>query len=226
MYSGDSLSVLLFLLGSALGSMIGAVAAVGKRATFLSWLTAFFVALALAWIFAPAANTIAEVIRAFTVALVVSGAPVMVITIAVVALMLGGRAPPGQPPIDLAELASEVGQLPSFAVHPTTKWKPDITFREGLGYLGATSIWRGEYGNTIASATSELTGALAANKITAWGRDHPNEGELFEIARAFWQRAEVTLDTDYAFSHRTDIGAYNVHLCQKEMEQVWPPKES
>lgn len=147
------------------------------------------------------------------------------LTVSVVALLVRDlRAPNGAGTgFDLSGLQQP--EIPPFAVISNTKWKPDITFRQGIGYLGAKSNWRDPYGRRdIDTACSTITGALSANKITAWGREHPGEGELFEIRETFWRSTEVNHDTNYVYSASVGIGAYDVHLCQKEMEQVWTPK--
>jgi hypothetical protein len=119
-----------------------------------------------------------------------------------------------------------VSSHPRFATAATTKWTPDINLREAVHYLGARSTWRYEYAvNDVKNSTEELTSALSMNKITAWGREHPGEGELYEIRQGFWSSTDVTIENDYVFSKRDEIGVYDVQLCQKEMEQVWPPKK-
>jgi hypothetical protein len=212
------------------GSIIGYLGAPsGWRSKALVWSAVVFGLATIGWIAAPTASPIIQAVTPVAVAIATSNGFFMVAVITVVALMVGGRAPTPRSPVDFADIdPDEPGRLPDFAVAATTKWTPDITLRQGVGYLGAKSTWREPYssvGNTINGTKDAIVEALASNKITAWGREHPDEGDLFEIADAFWRRADVTLDTDFAFSHVRNLGAYNVHLCQKEMEQVWPPKE-
>lgn len=225
MWQGDSLNVVLWLGGLTIGSAIAAVGAPsGWRSTLLAWVAVVFFLATLSWIAAPAASPVILAITPVAVAIAKSNAFFMVAVISFVAMMVGGRSPPAQPREGTPASSKEVVSLPAFAVSPTTKWSPDINFRKGLVYLGKGSIWRSEYGNTVEAATAALIAALESNKITAWGREHPDEGEMHQIAQKFWMRADVTLDTDYAFSQRLSVGAYDVHLCQKEMEHVWPPK--
>lgn len=227
MWSGDSLNVVLWLGGVAIAAVLGAITApTGWRSTTL-WLIALAFAIAtLAWIVAPTASPAIQAVSPLLVTIATSNAVFMVAVVGVVALMIGGRNPPSSSLVDPNEVGSETAQPPAFAAQPTTKWKPDITIEEGVGYVGARSTWRNPYGiNTVDSVTSELSEALAAKKITAWGREHPAEGELFEIKSNFWLRADITLDKGYAFSHRLGVGAYDIHVCQSEMEHVWPPKQ-
>jgi hypothetical protein len=209
------------------GSIIGAIGApAGWRSKALLWSAAVFGLATLGWIIAPTASPIIQAVTPVAVAIATSNAFFMVAVITVVAIMVGGRSPPAQKGFDLADLGGASGALPAFAVNRTTKWQPDITLQQAVGYLGAKSTWRQPYsnvGNTVNGTLEALIGALGSNKITAWGKEHLDEGDLFEIAPAFWVRAEVTLDTNYAFSHVRNVGAYNVHFCRKQMEQVWPP---
>ena len=143
------------------------------------------------------------------------------LTIGAVALIVGSR----QAPIDPTDATTQASAIPRFAAIPSTKWAHDINLREAVHYLGARSTWRYEYGvNDVKNSTEELTSALASNKITAWGREHPGEGEFYEIKQRFWGSTDVTIQNDYVFSKRDEIGVYDVRLSQKQMEQVWPPK--
>lgn len=227
MWSGDSLNIVLWLGGVAIAAVMGAIAApIGWRSKTLWWIALVFGLATLGWIATPTASPLIRSITPVAVTIATSNALFMVIVVGVVALMVGGRPAPVQPQSPQEDIGDPAIGLPAFAVHSTTRWTPDFTFENGIGYLVARSNWRDPYGmNMIDAATTTLTEALAANKITAWGREHPNEGELFEIAQRFWVRADVTLDTGYAFSHRLGTGAYDVHLSQKEMEHIWPPKD-
>lgn len=224
MWSGDSLNIVLWLGGVAIGAAIGAVGAPsGWRSKSLVWVAVVFGLATIGWIVAPTASPIIQAITPVAVAIATSNAFFMVAVIAVVTIIVGGRNPPALP----SQPAPEARQYPPFAVAPNSKWKADITLGQAVHYLGAKSIWRDPFGgqNTVAGTQTALVEALSAKKITSWGRAHPDEGELFEIGPGFWRRADVTLDTDYAFSHVVNAGSYNIHLSQKEMEQVWPPKE-
>ena len=92
MFQGDSLTVVLWLAGAGLATMIGALTApAGWRARFLWVLTAAFVVAALAWVLVPAASPIYQAMSPVILALVESNALTMVGTVGVVALMLGGH---------------------------------------------------------------------------------------------------------------------------------------
>ena len=226
MWSGDSLTVLLFLLGGMIAFSIGALTAPTGWRTNVLWAGAVvFLLFALAWLLAPAASPIIAPISPLVVAAVQSNALAMVLIVGVVALMIGGRSPPA-----VAEDTSpQSGQsLPRFAIDATSRWKPDIGLQQAVGYLGAKSVWREPFsgvGNTVEGTTAALVSALASNKVTAWGSEHPDVSDMFQIAPGFWIEAEVTLDTNFAFSRNRNIGAHNVHLCRREMEQVWPPNQ-
>lgn len=145
------------------------------------------------------------------------------LTIGAVALVVEDRRQPATA-AETAE-APTGPAFPRFATSPTTRWQPDISLRQAVRYLGAESTWRYEYGqNDTKNTTEALTIALYANKITAWGREHPGEGEHFEIQQGFWRSVETTIENDYVFSNGHQIGAYDIQLCRKQMELVWPPK--
>lgn len=114
MFSGDSLSVLLFLLGTAIAGVMGALTApTGWRANTLWGVAGVFGLASIGWLVAPTASPFIQAFRPVAVAIVQSGALVMVGTVGVVALMVGRQSAPGQsnsakPEIDLSAILSQI----------------------------------------------------------------------------------------------------------------------
>jgi hypothetical protein len=205
----------------AFGAMAVALTTSGWK-RWLFWIfTAVFAALSLVYAnalphFGLPLAAINRVVSALLAPLILGG----------VAMMLREKRGSGSTDFTQSEEVPEGPPVPRFATAPSTKWKPDITLRQAVYYLGALSTWKNEWGpNNLKNSTAELTSALASNKVTAWGREHPGEGDLYQIRQPFWNSTEVTLENDYVFSSRDELGVYDVHLCQEQMTQVWPLKE-
>lgn len=233
MFEGDSLTVILWLAGGGLATMIGALtAAQGWRTKLLWTLTAAFALSLLAWILTPAASPVIQALSPVVVALVESNALAMVLIVGVVALMQSRRRPqtvaslPGAEP---TEFESEVqDEPPSFAVggNRRSKWTPDTPFKEALVYFGENSGERG-YHDRLPDVLRKLISALREGKVTAWAKAHPADVEPYQIRPTFWGAGtEVTLKTDYAFSGNLNCGGYEIQLSRGELELVWPPKDS
>jgi hypothetical protein len=104
MFSGDSLSVLLFFVGTALAGLMGAIVAPsGWRANVLWSIAVVSGVAALGWLVAPSASPAVQAIRPVLSAVVQSGALLMVGTVGIVALMIGGRR--AQAPVPVLEEA-------------------------------------------------------------------------------------------------------------------------
>jgi hypothetical protein len=89
MPSGDSLTVLLFLLGAAVAAAIGAITAPeGWRTQALWGFTFAFCLIAIGWVLAPAASPAMQAIEPLALALVESNFLAMTGIVGVVALML------------------------------------------------------------------------------------------------------------------------------------------
>jgi hypothetical protein len=175
------------------------------------------------WIVAPTASPFITPLRNILASLVKSNAVATVVIVGIVAMMVGRRRSEPRTSTDSEPRTS----MPPFAVESETKWKPNLPLPKGVGYVGASSTWVYPFGggNTVKNTTEEVIKALGDNKITAWGREHPGDGDLFEIAQRFWYEAEIVLETGYAFSNTMQIGAYDVQVCLEEMQKVWPPKQ-
>jgi len=98
MFQGDSLSVLLFLIGTSLAALMGAVVAQpGRARTFLWVLMTSFVVATFAWLAMPTASPTIESLKPLVYAVVRSGALVMVGTVGIVAIMLKRNPSPVSP---------------------------------------------------------------------------------------------------------------------------------
>lgn len=226
MFQGDSLTVFLFLAGTALSAFIASIAAPsGAPRKALIGVGMAFVLATVGWVVAPSAGPIMSALRPLVVAVINSGAPVMVGTVAIVTTMLVRRdqAPPAHG-VDLAHI--EAPQLPKFAVHPSkrVKWTPDTSFEDAFMYFAKESGKRG-YHDQPSTVLGKFLPELRAGKVTAWGKEHPEDTDEFQIKPSFWVSAEVTMKTNYVFSSNLDVGVFNVRLSRGELELVWPPKE-
>ena len=226
MLSGESLTVFLFLVGAVLTAVIGAITApLGWRSNCLWGLAGALALATAAWLLAPAASPVFAAIRPIAVALVESNALAMVGIVGIVALMVGGRPAKGQSHVGLATLAaSETARLPAFASSNHSKWTPDFTFKEALVYLGTKSLWAARMHRTVDETRDTLIDALRNGKLTAWGKEHPQDAVAHQIGQAFWIRATVTLETNYAFSENRSAGVYEVQFSEGELKMVWPAK--
>lgn len=227
MFSGDSLSVLLFLVATVIAAVMGALTAPpGWRTKTLIGIAAIFALATLAWLIAPAANPIIHAMRVALVAAVQGGALVMVGVVAIVAIMT--RRNPGAPlPFDVALLAPEPDSSPPvFAAGAAslTKWTPNITFIDSMMYFYKESRWGGVKERTGSEIKDLLTAALQRSKISSWGRRHPSDKE-FQIKSQFWNDVEITLESNCVFSSTLNASAYEVRLCRQELEAFWPPKD-
>lgn len=219
MPTGNSATLFWGLVTLAATFGVGGYQLTGAKSRNLWVLCGLFVLLAFLLGFGLVGETaawMAAIMRAMWVAY-------PLITVLVVAMLVKDKR--DGPAVESRDADAPI--LPKFASAPSTRWKPDINLREAIHYLGARSTWRYGYGpNDVKNATEELTSALAANKITAWGREHPGEGEFYQIRQHFWSSTEATLQKDFVFSNCDQIGAHDIRLCQKQMEQVWPPKDA
>ena len=223
MWKGDSLTVILWLLGGALATMIGALtAAPGWRTKVLWGLFGAFTLAGFAWVAAPTASPFVQAVSPFIEALIDSNFIAMVGTVGVVALIVSGRTAPAQRAGPIPKATSG----PKFAERPDRKsnWSPDFSFSEGLNYFG-TDAGQAGYHDKVEDVINKLVSALTANKITAWGKDHPSDME-FQIKPDFWNWAEVTLETNYVFSGHLNCGAFDVRLSKEQMRTVWPPTKA
>lgn len=224
MPTGDSATLFWALVTLAATFGVGGYQLTGRKSRNLWALCAGFLVLALVlgfgipnWTARYAAAALQAVWIAYPL-----------LTIAAVSLLIRGHRTPAAGGTDFADMdfSPDAPRFPKFAVPSTTRWQPDISLRQAIYYLGVDSTWRYEYGqNDTENTTTALTIALYANKITAWGREHPGEGDHFEIRQDFWRNVEATVENDYVFSNSHQIGAYDIQLCQTQIELVWPPKK-
>jgi hypothetical protein len=218
MPEGDTLQV----IGLAIGAMIGAISTTGLRAKFLWLLTALLALLAFAYAgVLPDFGVALGSINDFTTPLI---AP---LTIGVVALMLRERQFTTRSKSTPKETTPIAPPRPSFAANTAnrSKWEPNVTFRVALAYfMDVTASWANR-NRTESEAKDQLINALLHARVTAWGKEHPTDREFVQITQPFWLHAEVTLQTNYAFSRSRSVPAYDVHLSSEEMALIWPPKE-
>lgn len=115
--SGDSLSVFLFLLAGALTMAVAAISLEPGWRTQLFWaLAGIFIVMAGAWWLAPAASPLLQSIKPFAVALVQSGAAVMIGTVGTVSMMLYRQRPKA---FDLSELETPIAEKTDQAIIKT-----------------------------------------------------------------------------------------------------------
>lgn len=230
MFRGDSLQVLLFFVGMAIGAMIAAVpTAPGRGRNFLWGVAAFFALAAIGWFVAPSASPVFQAIRPIAVAIVQSGALVVVGTVSFVAIMVRRQSPQSQSTgPDLADLAMPPpAPAPKFAADPgkKSKWTADVSFAQAVVYRGREAACSNRY-DKVGEIVSVLINALRTGKITAWGKEHPSDTEEWQIRQSFWHSAEVTFETSTAFSNHLNCNAFDVRLSMEELQLVWPPKAS
>lgn len=226
MPTGDSLSVFLFLAATSLAGVMGALTArPGWRMNALLAIAVVFGLAAIMWLAAPAASPIVQVLEPIAIALLRSGALVMVGVVAIVALMLGGRQTSRKgnlPAVEQAAVPRE-DQPPAFAVTSgASKWQPDTSFVGAMLYLHETSRWGAGRNRRPQDISQQLTSALQNSKISSWGRAHPSERE-FQIRPVFWRDPEIKLESGTVFSKTLNASAYEVRLCRGELEAFWPP---
>ena len=226
MLQGDSLSVLLFLASVAISAVLGAIATpAGKAHKSLIAIALFFGVAALVWLLAPAAGPVTSTIRSVAHALLQSGAPLMIATVSIVALMQAKGKTSVRHSND--GNSGEVGQPndpPEFAYLGThSKWSPDITLREAFRYFYDNSGERG-YRESQDDTYKKFIKSIRDSKITSWGKEHPSDEAFFQIAPRFWLSTKATFETDFVFSEHLNCGAYDVRFSSEEMNLIWPAK--
>lgn len=202
--------------------MIGALTAQPGWRTGLLWTCCGAFALAtLGWLFPPNRSPFLMGILDVAVALIRSGAFVMVGTVSVVAIMVkGARLPPSGPLADPEPSLSLAGYA---VTEDKSKWVPDITLTSAISYLENQSRWRrGKRYLTTSETVEEIREAMRQGKVTAWGRPHPDDDEV-EIAKSAWRGAELTVDTSYAFFGAFQEAAHSIRLSKGQLEAAYPP---
>jgi len=222
MFSGDSLSVLLFLLGTALAAMMGAITAPhGWRSKALWALCGVFTLATLGWLFAPSASPLIQALQPIAASVVQSGALVMVGTVGIVALMQGGQKAPTKTGTDFAKI--EVPKAPKFAAYGDSKWKPDVTLQEAMLYLGKTARWRRTKHNmNFNDVQREVLNSLCSGKLTAWAKEHPDHGEYHQVRNTMWGHADISAETGSAFFPAAECSGYDICLAKGELEAAYP----
>jgi hypothetical protein len=220
MLAGDSLSVFLFLAGAGIAAVIGALTAPpGWRTRTLWWTAALFALAAGCWIIAPAASPMIQAIVRIMAAVVQSGILILIGTVLIVALMVGGRSA-AEPPTSVGPAKKA---LPDFASSRAINWKPDISLTEAAMYLGTSSKWAMFRSLNMGSVKSELQGALISGKLSAWGKVHPGDADEYIIRRDAWEYAELNVDTSYVFLTGFGCAVHEVRLSKDELESAFPP---
>jgi len=151
------------------------------------------------------------------------------LTVTVVALLVQGKKAPKSKGVDLTELMypppPAEQQLPGFAAkqHEHSKWSPDMPFKKAMSMFASRTNVTGTY-RTPGDIKTQLIHALWVGKVTAWGKAHPDDKNPVQIAKDYWKHADVTLETNFAFSSAEGAGIYNVELSRAQMDVVWPGK--
>ena len=226
MFSGDSLTILLFLAGTMIAAAIGAISAQpGWRSTTLWVVSGVFGLVSFLWLIAPSASPIIQALMPIATAAVQSGAFMMVGTVGIVALMSGGRAPAPAKGTDIA-LITPPPPRPDFApAKPApTKWVPDTSLMDAMIYLYQESRWSEQGRREFIDVKVKFLMALQESQLLAWGKTHPDDGEAFQIRSDFWIDVEITPQSNTVFSKTRNVNAYEVKLCLNQIELAWPRK--
>ena len=217
--TGDSLTTFYFLVAAAITTFVGWLTAQpGWRAKALVWLTIVFVIASLIWLIAPAASPLVQGIVSTLSALIRSGALVMVLTVGTVALMIGNRSPSAG-----TDAPSITSAQPAFAARANkrVKWDPDIPIYDAAEYLLRRMHQSGLIGISGNDIKAELLDALYSGKLTAWGKDHPDEAEEFQIDQEYWNNAELNVVSGYVF-FIYGVAAHKVRLSSAQLKSAYP----
>jgi hypothetical protein len=181
MFSGDSLAVITLLAGTVISAIFGAIPLDRGRKRNILWAcAAFFAVLLVGWIAAPAAIPAVQVARSIVAAVVQSGAFVMVVTVAIVALMIG-RQPKAAP----APVEPSPPSAPNTGEHQRV-----IRALRGAKDSAAIAIRTSTDTNRVREAEREMpqirAALLSANKL--YGLPMPTEGGGAVIALELHRR--------------------------------------
>ncbi|MGX7893916.1 hypothetical protein [Tsuneonella sp. HG222] len=188
----------------------------------------FFGLLSLGWLLAPVAVPAVAAGREIVSAFVQTGAFGILLPVVIMAFMLPRRVnsrtisqQDGESPA-----ARHAPRKPSFAASDENQsaWSPDITFQEAMIYLATGSRWGNSGYRSVDTVKSEMSAALRQNKVTSWGRAHP-EGPEVQIKSSFWHHPDINWEIGYAFSNNVNAAAHAIRLSKGEIEAAWPPKK-
>lgn len=231
MFAGDSLAVVLFLASVVIACLIGALSAqTPSRSRTIGGLGAVFLLILVGWIVLPNALPFVGGLRPPIEALVASGAPVIVVTIGIVALMLGRRDGGGN-----GDAAAIQGEVPSSADRDTakpafveydgalSKWCPDMSFLDGFVHIGDRSTWaEARHRLTADAITHEIQSALLSGKLTAWGKAHPDDEKHWQIKKLCWDLVELNPKSNLAFFPRQNATSYDLLLSRGQLTAAYP----
>jgi len=219
--SGDSLSVFLFLLGSAVACVIGALTApVGWRVRTLWAAAAAFVVASIFWlvsvVWSPWSITLpVGLIRDITNALILP-------LVAAYTAMMRSRVN-SEAQLEAAPNAAR-GRHAHAAAATLSAWTPDMTLADLAEYLATESVWvRGHGRWNSDDLKSEIRSKLFRGQVTAWGREHP-DGNSFQLASNAWNGAELDLKKSYVFLNTVNAPVYGVELARGEVLSAWPAR--
>lgn len=231
MFAGDSLAVVLFLASVVIACVIGALSApTPSHSRAIGGLGAAFLLILVAWIVLPNALPFVKGLRPPVEALVASGAPVIVVTVGIVALMLGRRDGSGCEDADSFQLAPpESVELdtakPSFVEYDAelSKWLPDMSFLDGFVHIGDRSTWADARSRlTVDAITGEIQDALCSGKLTAWGKAHPDDERHWQIKKLCWDLVELNPKSNLAFFPRQNATSYDLMLSRGQLCAAYP----
>lgn len=222
MFTGDSLSVLLFLAGTGIAAMMGAIAAPNSQASRILWsMAAVFGVLTVIWLVAPAASPIVKRLTPIVTTIATSGVWVMLGTVFIVSQMVRAERLPAAQNTDSKLLP----RPPRFAADrtETTRWSADISLVEAGLYIGKESRWgKGRNGLQVEHLINEMKAALEEGRLHAWGKAHPEDEDRHQISRWLWGNSFITLDKNYAFFAPLGETAHEIMLSKGEVDAAYP----
>lgn len=203
---------------------VGAYQSNGGKARNLWIVTALFALLALA----IAVGFPSTIERYSPAALRIVWMLYPLLTIVLVAVLIRDRKPAKREhkSFDLAELDIDPKLLPPpFAAkdRELVKWEPDMPFKAAMA-LYASRTKHPTRARSTEDVKKGLLHSLWLGQVTAWGKAHPKDNEFVQVAKEYWRNADVTLESNFAFSASAGTGVYDVQLSKAQMGVVWPAK--
>lgn len=231
MFTGDSLAVILFLASGIIGCLIGALSTEApSRSKAITGLGVVFLVILIGWIATPSALPYVDAVRSVIEALVDSGAPVLVGTVTIVALMRPpreGHAVVDEGPSPESTTAEE--SEPAFAEYENelSKWRPDMPFVDAFIHIGEESTWaKSQHNLTLRDVEFEVQAALTSGKLTAWGKAHPDEGRHWQIRKFCWDELELNARSNLAFFPRQNVTSYDLKMSKGQLLAAYPKVEA
>lgn len=109
-------------------------------------------------------------------------------------------------------------------------FKPDMTMRDLVLYVGAGSCWGAAIAKTNATKAANLgqieaqiVEMISTGRVAVWGREKPGGSEV-QIDHLALAGAQIQMAHDRVFLPARAVNIYEVRVSRTEAEHAWPPR--